>query len=97
MATHPGIADTRLYPKLDTSKPEAKAVSLFEKVHQLLTDCQGIPCFGCLLHMAGLRLSLKIDHIGRSSVLLRTSCWLQSCVVLHSGQDPYYALDITYW
>ena len=38
MATHPGIADTRLYPKLDTSKPEAKAVSLFEKVHQRVVD-----------------------------------------------------------
>ena len=31
-ATHPGIADTRLYPKLDTGKPEGKGIELFEKV-----------------------------------------------------------------
>jgi len=46
MATHPGIADTRLYPKLDTSKPEAKAVSLFEKLHHSIVDrLPGHPMF----------------------------------------------------
>ena len=32
LATHPGLAATPLYPKLDKSKPEAVAVNLFEKV-----------------------------------------------------------------
>ena len=32
-ATHPGIAATPLYPKLDTqNKPEAKAFDIFESV-----------------------------------------------------------------
>ncbi|KAA6424661.1 MAG: hypothetical protein FRX49_05328 [Trebouxia sp. A1-2] len=39
LATHPGLADTPLYPKLDKSKPEAAAVNLFEKVfHQSSED-----------------------------------------------------------
>lgn len=39
LATHPGLADTPLYPKLDKSKPEAVAVNLFEKVfHQSSED-----------------------------------------------------------
>jgi len=32
LATHPGLAATPLYPKLDKSKPEAVAINLFEKV-----------------------------------------------------------------
>ncbi|KAL3155087.1 hypothetical protein ABBQ38_011150 [Trebouxia sp. C0009 RCD-2024] len=32
-ATHPGIADTRLYPKLDFSKPEAVAFNAFESIY----------------------------------------------------------------
>ena len=35
-ATHPGLAATPLYPKLDKSKPEAVAVNLFEKVYPVL-------------------------------------------------------------
>lgn len=38
-ATHPGIADTRLYPKLDFSKPEAKAFNAFESVQHLSRPC----------------------------------------------------------
>ena len=41
LATHPGIADTRLYPKLDTeNKIEAKGVDLFEKASMTPT----VPC-----------------------------------------------------
>lgn len=36
LATHPGLAATPLYPKLDKSKPEAVAVNLFEKVYSAL-------------------------------------------------------------
>ena len=36
LATHPGLAATPLYPKLDKSKPEAVAVNLFEKVYPAL-------------------------------------------------------------
>ena len=42
LATHPGLAATPLYPKLDKSKPEAVAVNLFEKVYSALWCLQQI-------------------------------------------------------
>ena len=38
LATHPGIADTCLYPKLD-SKIEAKVFNAFETVHPPSKQC----------------------------------------------------------
>lgn len=76
MATHPGIADTRLYPKLDTSKPEAKAVSLFEKIYNQSGEDGAI---------STLRAATDPSLTGQGFKYFGP--WYKGPLIIHTGND----------
>ena len=66
-ATHPGIAATRLYPKLDFSKPEAVAFNAFESVQHLSSPCLSQACrsdsMSCSASHCGTALGDTFQHV----------------------------------
>lgn len=81
LATHPGIADTPLYPKLD-SKPEAKAFNAFESVHHpSLLSRQAFSNQQCPDRKCICALAYRFLHeLGQVHMLLPYTCAPTECV-----------------